>query len=117
KASTSSKVAINSLKKINEGGLDKMTKGHLNKIVEMFIKIANTNDIDVQREHFITLSENMISISSNLKEISNSLFVQNCPMANKNKGADWLSWEKEIRNPYYGEAMMTCGEVKQVISK
>ena len=117
KASTSSKEAISSLKKINEGDLDKMTKGHLNKIVEMFTKISNTNDIVIQREHFITLSENMISISTNLKEISSTLFVQNCPMANKNKGADWLSWEKEIRNPYYGEAMMTCGEVKQVISK
>ncbi len=117
KASSSSKVAIISLKKINEGDLDKMTKGHLNEIVEKFTKISNTSDIVIQREHFINLSENMISISTNLKEIPNTLFVQNCPMANKNKGADWLSWEKEIRNPYYGEAMLTCGEVKQVISK
>ncbi|MET7027900.1 efflux RND transporter periplasmic adaptor subunit [Sediminicola luteus] len=116
-ANTSSKAAINSLKKINVGDLDNMTKGHLNKIVEMFTKISNTSDIVIQREHFINLSENMISISTNLKEIPNTLFVQNCPMANKNKGADWLSREKEIRNPYYGEAMMTCGEVKQVISK
>lgn len=116
-AGTSSKLALNSLKKINEMNLDKMTKGHLNKVVEMFTKISNTGDLVIQREHFITLSANMISISTNLKEISNSLFVQNCPMANKNKGANWLSREKEIRNPYYGEAMMTCGEVKQVISK
>ncbi len=116
-AGSSSKLALNGLKKIIEADLDKMTKEHLNKIVEMFTKISNTADLGSQRDHFITLSENMISISTNLKEISSTLFVQNCPMANKNKGADWLSWEKEIRNPYYGEAMMTCGEVKQVISK
>ncbi len=116
-AGSSSKLALNGLKKIIEADLDKMTKEHLNKIVEMFTKISNTADLGSQRDHFITLSENMISISTNLKEISSALFVQNCPMANKNKGADWLSWEKEIRNPYYGEAMMTCGEVKQVISK
>ncbi|NNC61403.1 MAG: DUF3347 domain-containing protein, partial [Eudoraea sp.] len=35
-----------------------------------------------------------------------------CPMANSNKGADWLSSSKEIRNPYYGEAMLTCGSVR-----
>ncbi len=116
-AGSSSKLALNGLKKIIEADLDKMTKEHLNKIVEMFTKISNTADLGSQRDHFITLSENIISISTNLKEISSTLFVQNCPMANKNKGADWLSWEKEIRNPYYGEAMMTCGEVKQVISK
>jgi Cu(I)/Ag(I) efflux system membrane fusion protein len=33
-------------------------------------------------------------------------------MANSNKGAYWLSLEKEIRNPYYGQAMLTCGEIR-----
>jgi Cu(I)/Ag(I) efflux system membrane fusion protein len=32
-------------------------------------------------------------------------------MANNNKGAVWLSTEKEIRNPYYGDKMMRCGEI------
>jgi Cu(I)/Ag(I) efflux system membrane fusion protein len=34
-------------------------------------------------------------------------------MAFKDKGAFWLSGEKEIKNPYFGEAMLTCGEVKE----
>ncbi|ALM07453.1 RND transporter [Sediminicola sp. YIK13] len=117
RAGSSSKVALNGLKNIIEKDLDRMTEGHLNKIIEMFTKISKTDNLVNQREYFIILSENLISISTNLKEIPSILFVQNCPMANKNKGADWLSWEKEIRNPYYGEAMMNCGEVKQVISK
>jgi Cu(I)/Ag(I) efflux system membrane fusion protein len=32
-------------------------------------------------------------------------------MANNNKGAVWLSMEEEIRNPYYGDAMLTCGSL------
>jgi len=36
-------------------------------------------------------------------------------MADNNNGAFWLSLEKEIRNPYYGEAMLKCGEVSQTI--
>jgi Cu(I)/Ag(I) efflux system membrane fusion protein len=32
-------------------------------------------------------------------------------MADSNKGADWLSLEKEISNPYFGKSMINCGEV------
>jgi Cu(I)/Ag(I) efflux system membrane fusion protein len=28
-------------------------------------------------------------------------------------GAYWISDSKEIRNPYFGDAMLTCGEVKK----
>ncbi|RYG53246.1 MAG: DUF3347 domain-containing protein [Chitinophagaceae bacterium] len=37
------------------------------------------------------------------------VYLQYCPMAK----ASWLSNENEIRNPYYGTAMLTCGEVKK----
>ena len=36
-------------------------------------------------------------------------------MANDNNGADWLSSEEEIRNPYFGDKMLTCGLVKTTI--
>jgi Cu(I)/Ag(I) efflux system membrane fusion protein len=44
-------------------------------------------------------------------ENSTNYYIQKCPMANNNKGAVWLSMEEEIRNPYYGDAMLTCGSV------
>jgi Cu(I)/Ag(I) efflux system membrane fusion protein len=37
-------------------------------------------------------------------------------MANNNKGAVWLSAEKDIMNPYYGDAMLTCGNVIEIIN-
>ena len=43
------------------------------------------------------------------------VFVAFCPMADSNKGAYWLSIEKKVINPYFGNKMLTCGEVKQVI--
>ena len=36
-------------------------------------------------------------------------------LANSNKGAYWLSKEEVVMNPYFGDAMLKCGEVKQVI--
>ena len=34
-------------------------------------------------------------------------------MYNNNKGAIWLSSTKEVKNPYLGKAMSTCGEVQE----
>ena len=41
------------------------------------------------------------------------LYAIFCPMAFDGKGAYWLSDSKEIRNPYFGEKMLNCGEVKE----
>ena len=38
-----------------------------------------------------------------------------CPMANNGKGADWLSKENEVKNPYYGSMMLGCGKVTETI--
>jgi Cu(I)/Ag(I) efflux system membrane fusion protein len=46
-----------------------------------------------------------------------TLYLQNCPMANNDLGADWLALEENIRNPYFGDLMMTCGTVEGVFEK
>jgi Cu(I)/Ag(I) efflux system membrane fusion protein len=33
-------------------------------------------------------------------------------MAFNNKGAYWLSNEREIKNPYFGSEMLECGSVE-----
>ncbi|MBJ7882611.1 efflux RND transporter periplasmic adaptor subunit [Gelidibacter salicanalis] len=72
--------------------------------------IGNSSDIATQREHFKHLSAHLIS-SVQLFGVNQKVYVEFCPMVNNNKGANWLSLETEIRNPYYGAAMLTCGEV------
>lgn len=42
------------------------------------------------------------------------LYLEFCPMADDNKGSFWLSYDKEIANPFFGQSMLTCGEVKKV---
>jgi len=34
-----------------------------------------------------------------------------CPMAFDNRGAEWLQPDREVRNPYFGAAMLSCGDV------
>ena len=59
----------------------------------------------------------MIEIAKLFKPLNEPLYIQHCPMADENKGADWLSMEKEILNPYFGKSMLTCGEVTGTIKK
>ncbi|WP_010522578.1 efflux RND transporter periplasmic adaptor subunit [Aquimarina agarivorans] len=77
--------------------------------------IANSNDIKAQRNQFKILSEHFILAvqSFGINEVS---YKQYCPMADRDKGAYWLSKEKQVLNPYFGDTMLKCGEVKQEIN-
>ena len=65
-----------------------------------------------QREHFDMLSKDMIDVVK-LFGAGQPLYVDHCPMYNEKKGADWLSETKQIKNPYMGSGMSTCGSVKE----
>ena len=74
----------------------------------------NGGNIAHQREHFEMLSKDMYDL---VKAFGGGqvLYKDFCPMYNKGKGAFWISETKEIKNPYYGKAMSTCGTVKEEI--
>lgn len=95
---------------ISKEGLGKMEKQHLSKSIEMLDAISDNDNLENQRAHFVILNENIVPIAMSIENTTN-YYIQKCPMANNNKGAVWLSMEEEIRNPYYGDAMLTCGSV------
>ena len=76
--------------------------------------ISKTTDLKKQRNHFKHLSSHLIN-AVQLFGVNEKVYVEFCPMADNNNGAYWLSKEKKVINPYFGESMLTCGEVKQVI--
>ncbi|TXD46023.1 efflux RND transporter periplasmic adaptor subunit [Polaribacter sp. IC073] len=76
--------------------------------------ILNTSKIKEQRTDFKILSSYLTN-AIEVFGINEKVYHQFCPMADSNKGAYWLSKEEKVMNPYFGEAMLTCGEVKQVI--
>ena len=78
--------------------------------------ISETKDIGHQRDHFISLSKNIYELIKVSKpEIP--IYYQHCPMANNGKGANWLSKENTIKNPYYGSQMLTCGSTVETIKQ
>ncbi|WP_262510734.1 DUF3347 domain-containing protein [Brumimicrobium aurantiacum] len=78
-------------------------------------KAISTKEIGELRKPFEEISNQLIMILKSFGAMDKAIYIEHCPMVNNNNGADWLSLESEIKNPYYGEAMLKCGEVKQVI--
>ena len=76
--------------------------------------ILKTTAIKEQRNHFKQVSTSLIE-AVKVFGVNEKVFVAFCPMADSNKGAYWLSKEEKVINPYFGNAMLTCGEIKQVI--
>ena len=72
----------------------------------------NGGKIDHQREHFAMLSKDVNDLIK-IFGAKQKLYQDFCPMYNEGKGAIWISESKEIKNPYYGSKMLTCGSMKK----
>jgi len=77
-------------------------------------KIIESKDLKIQRENFANLSSIMYELIKTTKANS-TIYYQHCPMYNDGIGANWLSKEANIKNPYFGNMMLTCGSVQDTI--
>jgi Cu(I)/Ag(I) efflux system membrane fusion protein len=84
------------------------------KLAEEAGKISSGSLVN-QRAAFASLSDQMYTAVKTFGLSEKTVYYQFCPMYNNNKGAFWLSEIKDIKNPYYGEQMLTCGETKETI--
>ena len=78
-------------------------------------KLIEGNTIEYQREQFSFFSNILVEVLTAFGTSGNPLYLQHCPMALNNEGADWLSAEEAILNPYFGDEMLTCGTVKTIL--
>ncbi|GAA4807018.1 DUF3347 domain-containing protein [Olivibacter ginsenosidimutans] len=79
--------------------------------------ILSATDLQKQREAFATLSDALVAQIKAEGVASGEFYLAHCPMAANNDGANWISPSKNIRNPYFGEKMMTCGSITETIKK
>ncbi len=123
-ASDGTKTALASkelLTAINNVKMDKLEmESHMvwmkvvNTIKEDAEHIADTKDVKHQRDHFTTLSKDIYSLIKASK-YETPVYYQFCPMFNDGKGANWLSKENAVKNPYYGSMMLSCGKTVETI--
>ncbi len=90
-------------------------KQSITRVVPMVEKIARASKIEQMRNTFKPLSLELVALASSAPSFGQTIYVQYCPMADNNSGAPWLSLSENIRNPYFGDAMLTCGSIKEVL--
>jgi hypothetical protein len=76
--------------------------------------ISTSKDVAAQRDAFSNLSTNMVAFIK-VTKATEAVYLQHCPMANDGNGADWLSKDKVVKNPYYGSMMLSCGKTVETI--
>lgn len=79
-------------------------------------KIIASSNVDKQRLAFADLTDGVYKTVKMFNVTGLNMYYQFCPMARDGKGANWLSLDSEIKNPYYGEVMISCGETKETLN-
>jgi Cu(I)/Ag(I) efflux system membrane fusion protein len=77
--------------------------------------ISKSGEVSEQRTQFDFLSQSLIKTVKAFGAAEQTYYVQHCPMAFDWEGANWISDVEEIRNPYFGDEMLTCGTVEETL--
>jgi len=76
-------------------------------------RVAGAADVEGARSAFATMSEVVVGLALRVGSPAPlELFAFFCPMAEQNRGAVWLEGKDELTNPYFGDAMLKCGEAR-----
>lgn len=103
------KIAANAI----EAGATGVTGGKV--LASAAARISAASTVEAQRKAYGSLSGDMMRLVKASGLAEGQVHVQYCPMAFDNEGAAWLSTTREIRNPYMGESMLTCGETRESV--
>ena len=98
-----------------EGDAHMLWMKHLEKLNAKIDLIASSTDIAEQRVSFAEFNNTFYTSIKSFGLHHGTVYYQYCPMANGDEGAYWLSTFKEIKNPYFGEAMLSCGETRETL--
>jgi len=83
-------------------------------ILEACAIIAQAGEILAAREAFSLLSETLIAATRRFGASGDQpLLLYHCPMAFDWRGANWMQNREGVENPYFGDAMYRCGELKE----
>lgn len=119
KASGSAKLVESAMSQVDmtllKGDTHMIWMGAMKNINLAVEKIISNSDIEAQRVAFSDLSDEMYSTVKQFDVTGLDIYYQFCPMAKNDKGAYWLSSDSEIKNPYFGDKMLKCGETKEAL--
>ncbi|HET6527342.1 MAG TPA: efflux RND transporter periplasmic adaptor subunit [Balneolaceae bacterium] len=87
---------------------------HLDALKKHIEAVEQAEGLEEFRKQFALLSGALAETLTTFG-VERPLYVQFCPMALEGEGAYWVSAQEQITNPYLGQMMPECGEVKKQI--
>jgi len=118
-ATMAAKMGLEALAKVNMElvqGQDHMDwMKFMGSLKSLLTEVATADGIEPKRAKFALLSEQIAALLTRFGVPNGPLYKAWCPMAFDGRGASWVQQGEDVRNPYFGEAMLQCGEVKEVL--
>lgn len=119
-AVTAANGILESLPRVEKDNIPADKKGDYDNIaadIEHHAKSVadNGGDIAEQRKHLEPLSKDFYEIAKQFGA-SKPMYKIYCSMYDNDRGAYWLSDNKEVKNPYFGADMYKCGEVQEELN-
>lgn len=95
----------------------KVWKKEYSNLVQILQGMSQSEDMKSIRENFSLLSDElMVLIKTFEPDEFGTVYKLHCPMVFGGKGAMWLQNDKQVRNPYFGQAMLKCADQVELIS-
>lgn len=109
-ASLRSAVETVDAKSLTKDAMDVWNKERAN-LDASIVKLENAQDIEAMRTEFASLSQEIGTLARTFGfGEAGPIYELHCPMAFQGKGAVWYQASDEVRNPYFGSAMLTCAD-------
>jgi Cu(I)/Ag(I) efflux system membrane fusion protein len=85
--------------------------GHAGPLPDLLHTVMGAGNLDIMRGSvFAKISDALITvISAHPDLLETSVARMHCPMAMSGEGGDWLQTSDQLKNPYFGADMLTCG--------
>lgn len=118
-ASTQATVLLSTVKAVDMNTLsskehDVWMKG-ISDLTAHVESISKSKSVPKQRELFANVSKTIYDLAK-VSKLESPIYYQHCPMFNAGKGAHWLSKDSDIKNPYFGSKMLTCGSTEETLN-
>jgi Cu(I)/Ag(I) efflux system membrane fusion protein len=111
----SDSLKLNEIKGDSTGVIKETALTYTKIISDSAQTLATEKDIERKRNIFGNIAESMWTLTRTVRYGGKKLFWEYCPMAFNNQGAYWISYERDIKNPYFGSKMINCGSVEDSI--
>ena len=97
-------------------GTDKLSAAQKKDLKQSAAKLAQAKDLTSMREQFTSFSLQLYQVEQASDLTEQTLYWQHCSMAMNGQGANWLSLEEKVQNPYMGQRMPGCGSVQETLN-